>query len=201
MRFLNKLHLVLYSRNVLRLKGIPRNKFVGESTIMFEAMFQVLVNYVKNECARMELLSCSRYSKFDIFLHRWIPFFFSDERKEQLGLRYLEWASSLGEQSPDQSKYSKIIIDLYLWYTREYPMMLDPYEVEPEPERLFVDRDGNPTRSMIDEEMSSSGNFKMNRFHESYVEYLNRCSAIEEEQYNIVNQKLKELLEVRNHFY
>ena len=201
MKFLNKLHLFLYPRNTLRLKSVPRNKFVGQSTIMFEAMFQTLVNYVENDCARMELTSDSTYSKFDIFLHRWMPRFFDEVQKEQLGLRYLEWASNLGEESPIQSKYAKIAMDLYLWYTREYPMMMDPYAMEPEPERLFIDADGNPTRSMIDEEMSSDGVFTMNRFHDDYVAYLDRCSAIEEAQTIIVNQKLRALIEVRNHLY
>jgi hypothetical protein len=201
MKIVGKLYRFLYPRNKIKMENMPRGRFYEPSDIMFRAMFQVIVNYVEIDCARAELRSSTDYSRVDRFVQKWLPFLFSKDRRHQLGIRYLEWMESLGETSPLQSKSAKIIIDLYLWYRNEYPLLRDPYEVEPEPENLFVDDEGNPTKQVFRRSLNEDGTLSMLKFHDDYVAYLDRCSAIEDAQKKIINQKLKDILKVREYLY
>jgi hypothetical protein len=99
---------------------------------LFEACFQILVDYVEKELAWMQLLSDNK--------ERWhhrirIP------NGRELGLRYLNWEIQLGDDSPEQSAGAQTIKDLYLWYRDLRPLRPDPYDDVPDVEDCRSDEE------------------------------------------------------------
>jgi len=81
--------------------------------------------------------------------------------------------------------------DLYMWYTEEYPLMQDPYEIAKDPEFIFVDVNGNPTNEMV----RADGH--MNKFHPLYNTMLRTIRDIENTQNNLIDAKLEDILAIR----
>jgi hypothetical protein len=116
---------LLRRHNVVCMHALRRGEWYDSDTRVFEACFQILVDYVEKELAWMQLLTEGHARWY----HRWVPI----KNGRELGLRYLAWEVQLGDDSPHQSQSSAIIKDLYLWYKDVRPARIDPWNALPDP--------------------------------------------------------------------
>ena len=111
-----------------------------------------------------------------------------------LGIHHLERADLPAAGAAERIK------SLYLWYVKELPLMKSPFHTLPEPEYHYVDPDGNPTNTMFSG-TDKDGLLMLNKFHPEYITYVENASTIETNQRNIINQKLRELMEIREYLW
>jgi hypothetical protein len=192
---LQKIHRYCYGHNVLTMPALRRGQWYDVDTKMFEAMFTLLCEYVENECAHMELMDTKKYSRWTRLRHRWVPRQFRKTLSRQLGLANLDWAINEPDCQQHQRDAAEMTKDLYMWYTDEYPLMQDPYEMAIDPEFIFVDVDGNPTNEMI-KSKDADGAY-INRFHPEYTAMLDTIRDIENAQNNLIDAKLEDILAIR----
>jgi len=171
--------------------ALRRGQWYDTDTKMFEAMFTLLCEYVENECAHMELMDTKKYSRWTRLRHRWLPRQFRKTLSRELGLANLDWAINEPDCQQDQRDTAEMTKNLYMWYTEEYPLMQDPYEMATDPEFIFVDVNSNPTNEMI------TGDGYMNKFHPQYNLMLNTIREIENTQNNLIDAKLEDILAIR----
>lgn len=188
---LQKIHRYCYGHNVLTMPALRRGQWYDTDTKMFEALFTLLCEYVENECAHMELMDTKKYSRWTRLRHRWLPRKFRKALSRELGLANLDWAINEPDCQQHQRDTAEMTKDLYVWYTTEYPLMRDPYEMANDPEFIFVDASGNPTNEMV----TAGGN--MNKFHPQYHAMLNTIHDIENTQNNLIDTKLEDILAIR----
>ena len=127
------LNLVRRRKNMVRMKALKRAQWYDCDTRLFEAGFQILVDYVEDELAWMQLLNEGK----DRWYSRWVPVPNARER----GLNILEWESQLGDDSISQSESAREVRDLYLWYKDVRPNRVNPFEDVPDRLHVF-DEDG-----------------------------------------------------------
>lgn len=129
-RLLNKFRR---RKNTVTMKALTRGQWYDCDTRLFEAGFQILVDYVEGELAWMELIN-QRKARWH---HRW----FGIRNARELGLRMLEWEIQLGEDSTTQSEAATEIRDLYLWYKDVRPARLDTWRDVPDRPFVVEERD------------------------------------------------------------
>lgn len=113
---LNRLHR---RHNIVKMAALRASDWSDSDTRLFEASFQILIEYVENELAWMQLITEGKTRWY----HRW--FRIKDGR--ELALRYLNWETQLGDDSPGQSEAAIEIRNLYLWYRDIRPARIDPF--------------------------------------------------------------------------
>jgi hypothetical protein len=167
------------------------SSYILPSKRIFESVFNELVFYIENDCAEKELIfGNSKYSWWERFVYDHLPNRFSTEFRKRLGMSYIN--NVMGLESDEyvyiRETYRRVR-ELYLWYVREYPFITSPWKDEPPPFR-YVDSDGNDTNELFTEG-------RMNKIHSDYIEFLNNTAAAEENQKNLLENKLQELLKLR----
>ena len=123
------LHYFRRRKNVVRMKALKRAQWYDCDTRLFEAGFQILVDYVEGELSWMQLITDGKVRWYS----RWFPVPNARER----GLKLLEWEIQLGDDSISQSKAAKEIRDLYLWYKDVRPTRIDPFSEVPDRPLIF----------------------------------------------------------------
>ena len=198
---LNKLHwwirgkiytirLFLYPRTKLTLHSLKRSKWYDPDALILHAAFQILVNHVEDDLSRLESLNKEMYSSWVRFQIRWLPKVFRNKLSKALGLYHLDRVDFPVVGAAQRVK------SLYLWYVNELPLLESPIDTLPDPEYHYIDPQGNPTNVMFDK-TDEDEYYMINKFHPDYVKYLETFSKIERNQKNIINQKLRELMEIR----
>jgi hypothetical protein len=193
---IGKIRRFLSDKGTLKLRNIKPRKWYSTDVLITEAAFQTLVNYVENDCAWIELKHSDRkYSKWSTIKFVFFPYRFKSAFVKELGIAHLR-EHILNTGYFEQSKLAGEVLDLYQWYTTEYPLFRDPYMVEEAPEQLFIDAHGNITKDMIAKN-HYTGEFFINKFHPDYVEYLRRCSDAIDAQHKIIDIRFRQLLRIR----
>ena len=106
--------------------------------LMLHVNFNMLVNYVENECSHLYAYNDSTRYKNLYGVKRLLPWLFKSSVKKnkeyakKYGLAYLEWAATLDcpdlpeyKQSVGQAKAAREVIALYKWWTEERPNRKD----------------------------------------------------------------------------
>ncbi len=127
------LHYFRRRKNTVRMEALDRASWYDCDTRLFEAGFQILVDYVEGELAWMQILNEGK----DKWYHRWL----SVPNARERGLKLLEWEIQLGDDSIPQSEGAKEIRDLYLWYKDVLPNRIDPFSEVPD-RPVVLDEDG-----------------------------------------------------------
>ena len=117
--------------NRITAKSLARHLYWEIDSLMFHCMFQLLVDYVEEQCAAVHLISLGKL--------KWYHTYFPIKNGRPLGLAHLDWEIQLGEDSPSQSKSAQEIKELYLWYKDEYPNTPDPFDILPDEEQVFTE--------------------------------------------------------------
>ena len=118
------LHYFRRRKNTVRMKALKRAQWYDCDTRLFEAGFQILVDYVEGELAWMQLITDGKVRWY----HRWLSV--PDARNR--ALRMLEWEIQLGDDSVSQSSAAREVRDLYLWYKDVRPNRIDPFSEVPD---------------------------------------------------------------------
>jgi hypothetical protein len=111
------------------MKALKRAQWYDCDTRLFEAGFQILVDYVEGELAWMQLITDGKARWY----HRWLSV--PDARKR--GLKLLEWEIQLGDDSISQSEGASEVRALYLWYKDVRPNRVDPFSEVPDRPLIF----------------------------------------------------------------
>ncbi len=127
------LNLTRRRKNTVRMKALQRAQWYDCDTRLFEAGFQILVDYIEGELAWMQILNEGK----DRWYHRWTSIPNARER----GLKMLEWEIQLGGDSISQSESAEELRYLYLWYKDERPNRVDPFTEVPD-RPILLDEDG-----------------------------------------------------------
>jgi hypothetical protein len=105
---------------------LKRGDFCAADELILHGMFSILVDFVECEKASMQLW-CNKDEPrpwwMKSSLTRWAKF-----RNPELGLKYLDWESKLGVESPWQAKKAQDIIRLYNWWKNIRPNRVDSYD-------------------------------------------------------------------------
>ena len=128
------LNLFRRRKNIVRMKALQRAEWYDCDTRLFEAGFQILVDYVEGELAWMQILNEGKAKWY----HRWLSIPDARER----GLKILEWEAQLGDDSISQSEAAREIRDLYLWYKDVRPNRVDPFSNLPDHRPITFDESG-----------------------------------------------------------
>ena len=105
---------------------LPFGDFHGTETLILHGMFSLLEDFVECEKASMYVWSHHDHPRpwwMKSSLTRWKQF-----RNPYLGLKYLEWEVSLGDDCKHQSEAAQKVIELYNWWKYTRPNRIDPYE-------------------------------------------------------------------------
>lgn len=124
-------NIIFRGHNNVRLRKFSNRDWVETDDRLVEATFELLREFVEEQQAWMECMS-DKYSWFVRFRLRYTPNRFREQLSRELGLKHLDWAISLGSESPRQADGAKKIKELYLWYMDEYNTY-DPWSDVPEP--------------------------------------------------------------------
>lgn len=174
---LNRLHR---RHNIVKMAALRASDWSDSDTRLFEASFQILVEYVESELAWMQLITEGKARWY----HRW--FRIKDAR--ELALRYLNWETQLGDDSPGQSEASTEIRDLYLWYRDIRPTRVDPFDNVGDRDsytKMVPTDDGMYTLEMSDE----------------YRDDLTTAARLEEEYEEEDTAQLVRLMKVRRNMW
>lgn len=165
--------------------------YAEKSEIMLYVNFTLLKDYVEVDLARRWLHTDeekqSWYSKYVPSYHLFFPF-----RRPDLGIKYLEWASTLDdptlptyEQSPAQAEYAREVHILYKWWVDGRPGRVRLRPVRPQPidvdnVGLFVNYDYNSDE------------------YKEYEAELDMASAQQDEWHKEDNEMLIRLIKTRD---
>lgn len=157
--------------------------------LMFHACFSLLVDFVEKECAHMHCWTGEKENrKILLGWKRFLPYWlrFSQSRNKQFGLEHLKWETELGDESPEQSKNAKEILELYSWYTDVRPNRVEPeYPEMPERDSFF---------SMFTEKWKEENPVA----HEEFIKYCDETNKLEAEWHEEDNKMLERLVKVRD---
>ena len=170
------LSIVRRRHNIVRMKALNMGQWYDSDTRMFEASFQILVDYVEKEVAWIRLISECRASWY----HRWVGV----PNAREMALKHLDWEIQLGDDSLNQSEAARKIKELYLWYKDERPNRPDPW-------------DAVPHRKIEFEPMNDDGTYTMVPCDEEYSDALQTAAEREQMYEDEDNRKLVELIHVR----
>lgn len=103
--------------------------YYDKDTLILHGAFSILVDYVEQEVAWMEVIFDKEAMKKELGWRYYLPRLFRPEyRNREAGLKHLDWEATLdsedlhpNEQSPDQAKRARELKALYLWWTEERP--------------------------------------------------------------------------------
>ena len=165
-------------KNIVHMKALRRSNWYDCDTRIFEANFQILVDYVEGELAWMQLITNGKAN--------WIARWFSIKNARELALRYLEWEIQLGEDSPDQSEQASKVRDLYLWYKDERPNRPDPFDNISHRELVF-----NPI------EVKGQTMYELEEADDEYNESIRMAHNIEEDYEEEDTEQLVRLVQLR----
>jgi len=167
--------IFIRKHNIVRMNALNRFRWYDSDTRIFEANFQILVDYVEKELAWMQSVSENKTGL------RW--YWYRKRHARELALKHLDWEISL-EDPPYQSEAAAKVKGLYLWYKDIRPN-------RPEPFINLPDRDWRT-------EPAEDGLYKLIRPEDSeYDEALEREAKLEQDQYEEDTQKVIELVRIR----
>jgi len=168
---------VIYRRHhLVNMKALNRGQWYDSDTRIFEANFQILVDYVEKECAWMHAIAVSKAG----WRHHW----YRKRHVREMALAHLDWEIQLGNDYPDQSEAARKVKELYLWYKDERPNRTDPWIDVP-------DRDWET-------EPSEHGAYRLVTPEDSeYSEALQAAAEKEQSQYNEDTEKVAEIVKMR----
>lgn len=211
--FLGKLYYYINSRfidkyHIVKLRNFPLGGYRDKDFVIFEAVFQVLYDYVTQECAHLtkigydEVVDPNSVAKEYFSLPWWKRIIERKEWNEKLGLEYLDWEASLGEASPYQAEGGKALGELFRWYMYERPARVEPMDAFPEPELKYIDIvTGMSTDEMISDVKTSEGYFRGNVATKEYSQYCQNVALLESKYYDEDTQKAQEVLKYRSHLW
>lgn len=112
-------------------------RYYDTDTRMVHGLFQLVKDFVEVELA----------IQYNLFEKKKM------KRDPEAGLKHLDWAISLGAESPTQSEHSKEIKEIYLWIVNVYEHRKDVYdEFFPHNFRKLTQKEKNDITNKIDEE-------------------------------------------------
>ena len=161
--------------HIVRMKALSRGQWYDSDIRIFEANFQILVDYIENECAWMNLIA-ERKTKW---YYNWLGF--PDARGN--ALKHLNWEIQLGKDSPGQSESAEKVKELYLWYKDVRPARLDPWNDVPLREWKT--------------EPTDQGMQRLLPADEDYYEAIQKAAEMEQAYEDEDTQKLVELIRIR----
>jgi hypothetical protein len=114
--------------HLVRLRALKRGHWYDTDTRMFEAVFQLLVDFVETELAPRGLWLTEHPDVIEFkALSRWQRRKKRTHWRERLGLAYLdEYVKD--QENPEHAEWATKVRDLYLWYKVERPARPDPYQ-------------------------------------------------------------------------
>ncbi len=116
-------HIFRRGKNLIRIRSLGHNQYADKDYILFQVVFQLLVDYVEDELAWMHAMSLGK---------AWLRYhFFKIPLAREWGLAHLEWEVQQGDDSPSQSAAAKEIRELYLWFKDVRPNRHDPWDDVP----------------------------------------------------------------------
>ena len=163
--------------STVRMKALNWGQWYDSDIRIFEANFQILVDYVENELAWMQLITEHRATWY----YSWFPI--SDAR--ELALKHLHWEIQLGDDSPGQSEAAKKVRELYLWYKDVRTARPDPWDDVPDRPLEFEDMENGMSRLKPIEDPE-------------YTKALQKGAELEQAYENVDTQMLVELVQIRN---
>jgi hypothetical protein len=202
---------------LLDIKAMGRGNWHDSDFQLFHAVFQILVNFVENECAHLSKISYRKgesYNDIDPVIVRWQHESWWNKWRhraawnEKLGIAHLRWGISLSDpNSPNfdehctlQSEHARQTLELYLWYKVARPLRPDPYETIPEPKNHYHDGQGGFTPDLIDPtpEITDGQEFFRGRvMTDEYRKYIYDCANVEEEYEEEDTRKAQQVLAIR----
>lgn len=109
---------------------LKKGEYHELDTKMLECLMNEMVEFVETEFALMQVVfNDERKQKYNYPKSRFKQRFW---RSPEAGLDYIQWQKSLLNDDgsiPEQVEYAKILEDIYIWWTKDYPNRPDPYEV------------------------------------------------------------------------
>jgi hypothetical protein len=204
---------------LIDLKAMGRGEWRDTDYRLFEAVFQLLVDFVENECAHLSKICYDSDSLHDPETHpairewhavsRWNRWKNRQQWNERLGMAHLEWEATLDdpsrgefERNYSQAEKGRKSLELYRWYKYERPKRVDPWEAYPEPEAHYVhEKTGEPLpgkfKNMMESEQTEDGYWKMRELTEPYREYLDKGAKLEQDQYQEDTERAQQVLAIR----
>lgn len=164
--------------NIVKMDALKASNWTDCDTRLFEASFQILVEYVEYELAWMQLITESKARWY----HRW--FRIKDAR--ELALRYLNWEMQLGDDSPSQSEAATEICELYLWYRDTRPTRSDPF--------------ANVGERGVEMKPTDDGMYIM-EMSDEYRDSLMTAARLEEEYEEVDTAQLVRLMKIRRNMW
>lgn len=140
------IRLYTYGRyNKIEIPSLERGQYWEIDTRMLHGMFDLLVEYVEEQCAWMWNVTRDEYRKGSWVLKKRLKNL-SDEEKRDYGIKWLQFQNDyqVNEVKASRPTWAEEAITLYRWWTEDRPRRPDPYEYwkyEKEPGREVV-RDG-----------------------------------------------------------
>jgi len=164
----------------IRCKKLKRRQWLDSETRIFEANFQILVDYVEHELAWMQLISEGKLTIWKMI--------FGVSNQQELGLKELEWEIQLGEDSPDQSQSAKVIRDLYLCYMNDRSLRKNFWE-------------DVPHRPLRVEPLENGGSRMIPEDDPEYINSADKAAEMDEQYDREDTEKLKELIDIRHYMW
>lgn len=93
--------------------------YYDKDHLMLYVNFNLLKDYVEVECAHIQYWSEREWKSYSFL--EWIKSKFTKIDGNKYGIKYLEYESSLGQESPAQAANAKEILILYKWWTEVRP--------------------------------------------------------------------------------
>jgi hypothetical protein len=153
--------------------GLPRTYHDGD-TRMLHGMFAILVDFVEIEKAHMQYVFSENTDPRPWYARR--PFRFFSHRVPEAGLEYLKWEMSLDEHVDEayvnisQAQAAREIYDLYIWWTQERPLRVEPYAASGWND-YYRENYENKQRDPLDEHDSEQADIALKRLHDIEMQY------------------------------
>ena len=161
-------------RHIVHMRALNRSWWYDSDKRIFEANFQILVEYVEKELVWMEAST----KKKSGWRHAW----YRKRHAREMGIAYLDWEISLDDPIAQSEAASKVK-ELYLWYKDIRPLRTDPWEVVPDRPFNF--------------ELEEDGMYTLIREDDEYYVALDKAAQIEQDQYNEDTEKVIEVVRIR----
>lgn len=199
---MNQFHRYLYPRHRIRLHKCTRGMWYDIDEMMFESAFELLCTYIEDECAAMQVSEQSRWKRFKM---RWFPRQWRMPESRILGLEYLDACIVHQNDDPTSTAAAEydILRNLYIWYRDIYPARESPWDAVIEPEYMFLDDAGLPTKEMLSDKTLDNGKTYsvMNRLVPEYEIQLNHAHHIEDTYHKEKDDQLAQLIALRHRLW
>lgn len=182
------------------IKNMPRGAWWDADYRMFHAVFQILVDYVEQECAHLSKISYTKGEQYDdihpdIVIWQnaswWSKWYNRQSWNERLGIAHLEWEASLDDEHGNgQAEKGRQALELYKWYKYERPSRKDPFDGEYDGPH-YIHEKGGFTDGMIEDEPTGEkifnpfskkveDTFRGRTMTDEYQQYIRKCGQLEE---------------------